>query len=395
MNINKLDTHDIKEIINKTIGEINNSRGEIVNIVDYARTEYENIKVELQEVRIRAEQIIEEVDTLEVKDKLMRKKLAHVSKEFNQYNEAEVKEVYDKALETRTQFVIKKNEEKQLIAKRNQLEMSLKKTAGTIESAERAINQISIAASYLKGEVLSTIEGMDQGTEMFFGIKILEAQENERKRISRDIHDGPAQYIANILMKADLCERLIQKDMIKGINELSELKSAVRQALKEVRGIIYDLRPMSLDDLGLNKTIEEFIKKSNEDGSLKVDLKLKPIKDEVESIIQVAVFRIIQEIVNNIKKHAQANNVQISIEYGLKCLRLVIVDNGIGFNVEETMDKVKVSGSSYGLIGILERIKQLQGNIIIDSGIGKGTAYNIKLPVNREVIQNGTGTADN
>lgn len=390
MNSNKLDTNTIKEIVNKTIGEINNSRGEIVTIVDHARSEHETILVELHEVRSRAVQIIDEVDSLEIKDKLMRKKLAMVSKEFNTFTENEVREAYDQALETRTQFMLKKSEEKQLIAKRNQLELSLKKALGTIESAEKAINQISLAASYLKGEILSTLEGIDQGSEMFFGIKILEAQENERKRISRDIHDGPAQYIANILMKADICERIIRIDMDKGIAELNDLKSAVRQALKEVRGIIYDLRPMSLDDLGLNKTIEEFVKKFNEDGTLIVHLKLKPIKDEVESIIQIAVFRIVQEIVNNVKKHARANQIQIALDYGSKYLRVIIVDDGIGFNVEETLQKVRTGGSSYGLIGILERVKQLQGQIIIDSSAGKGTAYNVKLPVNREVIQNET-----
>lgn len=392
MNNSKLDSNMIKQIINKTIGEINNSRGEIVTIVDYARSEHEAIISELQEVRKRAEQIIEEVDTLEIKDKIMRKKLAMVSKEFKTFSESEVRAVYDQALETRTQFMIKKSDEKLLISKRNQLELSLKKSIGTIESAEKAINQISLAASYLKGEILATLDGIDQGSEMFFGIKILEAQENERKRISRDIHDGPAQYIANILMKADLCERIIQIDMNRGILELYELKTAVRQALKEVRGIIYDLRPMSLDDLGLNKTIEEFVNKSNEDASLTVTFKLKPIKDEVESIIQIAVFRIIQEIINNIKKHARAKQVQIMLDYGSKYLRIIIVDDGIGFNVEETMKKVKTGSSSYGLIGILERVKQLQGLIIIDSGAGKGTSYNIKLPVNREVIQDETSS---
>ncbi len=387
----KAEANVIKEIIDKTIGEINNARGEIVNIVDYARNEHENIKLELAETRKIAEKIIGEVDALEMRDKLMRKKLSHVSKEFNTYSEEQVREVYDAALETRMQLMTKKNEEKMLIAKRTHLELSLKKTMGTIENADKAINQIGLAASYLKGEVMANIEGVDQGTEMFFGIKILEAQENERKRISRDIHDGPAQYVANILMKADLCERIIQKDMKQGLLELQELKKAVGQALKEVRGIIYDLRPMSLDDLGLNKTIEEFVKKSNEENECKFELKLTPMKEEVESIIQIAVFRIIQEIVNNIKKHAKANNVHISLEYGAKYLRIIVSDDGIGFNLEEIMDRVKKSGSSYGIIGILERVKQLKGDITIDSEVGKGTTFIVKLPISREVMENENG----
>lgn len=386
----KLENKDIEtvnNIIKKIVDEISNSRGEIVDIIDYARSEHQSIKKELKSIKQRAETIIEEVDTLEIKDKLMRKKLAKVSKHFNRYDEEEVKQVYDQALQIRTVYIQKKNDEKELITRRNQLEIALKKSIRTIESAEKAVNQISIAISYLKGEILSVLEDMDKESEMFFGIKILEAQENERKRISRDIHDGPAQYVANILMKAQITEKIIQVNMKEGLDELQELKDSIKLALKEIRSIIYDLRPMSLDDLGLNTTIEEFAKKFSIDNDIAVQIKIKPLKDEIESIIQVAVFRCIQEIFNNIKKHAKASTVQLQLDYGSKYLRVVIADDGVGFNVDETLEKVKKTNTSFGLVGIIERVEQLQGNIIINSSIGQGTAFNIKLPVSRKVIK--------
>lgn len=384
---NNLDFFTVNEIIKKTIDEIIDSRGQIVDIVDNARLDHENIKSELDTIRKKAEQIINEVDALEIKDKMMRRKLAEVSKNFGKYSEAEVQVVYEQAFEVKTDYITKKNEEKELIRRRNQLELTLKNTIKTIESAEKAINQISIAVSYLKGEILSAIEGLDKNSEMVFGIQILEAQESERKRISRDIHDGPAQHIANIVMKADICEKVIKKDMEQGLNELTELKEAVKIALKEVRSIIYDLRPMSLDDLGLNNTLEDFVKKFTKDNDIKINLKLKTIKEEIESIIQVAVFRIVQEIFNNIKKHSRATNVEMTLDYGTKYLRMIVVDNGIGFNVDNTLKEVKAKKESYGILGILERVKQLQGTIKIDSSEGKGASYIIKLPVSREVIK--------
>jgi len=222
---------------------------------------------------------------------------------------------------------------------------------------------------------------------MFIGIKILEAQENERKRISRDIHDGPAQHIANIIMKADICKKIIQNDLNEGLKELSDLKESVKVALKEVRSIIFDLRPMSLDDLGLNKTIEQTVKAISEDFNIDINLKLKPMESEVEPIIQVAVFRIVQEIFNNIKKHSKATHVQVKLDFGTKYLRLLISDDGIGFDVNETLKKVKTKGTSYGLIGILDRVNQLQGQIHIEASPGAGSVYSVVLPVNREVIR--------
>ena len=381
-----IDIDHINNIIKKIIGQISNSRKQILEIVDNARTEYEGLKTEIALIRGIIDKAINEVDALEVQDKLMRKKLVEVSKKFNIYDEREIKSVYEKASDIRVKFIMKQNEEKQLREKRDSLELALKKSMKNIDNSEKIINQISIAMAYLEGDILSFLEGADKSSDMFIGIKILEAQENERKRISRDIHDGPAQHIANIIMKADICSIVIQKDLNEGLKELSDLKESVKVALKEVRSIIFDLRPMTLDDLGLNKTIEQTVRTISEDFNIDIKLKLKPMNTEVESIIQVAVFRIIQEIFNNIKKHSKANHVEVKLDYGTKYLRLIISDDGIGFAVEETLTRVKTKGNSYGLIGILDRVKQLQGEIHIESSKNAGSVYNVVLPVNREVI---------
>ena len=382
-----VDVGHINDIIKKIIKQISNSREQILEIVDNVRTEYENQKAELVLIRGNIDKIINEVDALEAQDKLMRKKLVEVSKKFNSFNEDEIKSVYEKASDIRVKFIMKQNDEKQLRERRDALEIALKKSIKNIDNSEKVINQISIAMGYLEGDILSVLEGSDKSSEMFIGIKILEAQENERKRISRDIHDGPAQHIANIIMKTDICTIIIQKDMNAGLKELSDLKESVKVALKEVRSIIFDLRPMSLDDLGLNKTIEQTVKTISEEFNIEIKLKLKPMQTEVESIIQVAVFRIIQEIFNNIKKHSKAKHVDVKLDYGTKYLRLLISDDGIGFDVDETLKRVKTKGTSYGLIGILDRVNQLQGEIHIESSKGAGSVYNVVLPVNREVIR--------
>lgn len=235
--------------------------------------------------------------------------------------------------------------------------------------------------------ILSKLETDNKNSEMFMGIKILEAQENERKRVARDIHDGPAQHMSNIVMKVDICKMIITKDLQKGLEELDDLKDSVKVALKEVRGIIFDLRPMSLDDLGLNQTIQETVKPITQESGIDIDLRLKNVKSEIEPIIQVAVYRIIQEVFNNIKKHSKASHAEVRLDFGTKYLILIISDNGVGFDVEETLKRVKTKGASYGLIGIFDRVNQLQGEIDIKSSLGKGTVYNVRLPINREVMK--------
>ncbi len=144
---------------------------------------------------------------------------------------------------------------------------------------------------------------------------------------------------------------------------------------------------MALDDLGLNKTIEMNVSTIFEKNDIKISYKLAKLSPKVEKIIQVAIFRISQEILNNIKKHAKANHISIMTEYGTKYMRITISDDGVGFDVDETLRRVRAQKKSYGLIGIIERVDQLQGEFDVDSS-ELGTIFNIKLPVNREVILN-------
>ncbi|MDF2877912.1 MAG: two-component sensor histidine kinase [Clostridia bacterium] len=383
----ELDISIIGEISKKIIAAIDSSRDQILEIIDNIRTEQENLKAQLEAIKGEVEKVINEVDGLEKQDKAIRKRLAEVSADFHKYTEQHIKAAYEKAADIRVRWYTKKNEEKALREKRTQLEMALKKTMKNIQNAEKVVSQISIALGYLEGDMLSALGNTNQNSEMFLGIKILEAQEDERRRIARDIHDGPAQHMANAVMRVDICDMIIQRNLKEGLKELANLKESVKTALKEVRNIIFDLRPMSLDDLGLNETIKEMIQSMTKESELDVKLQLKPIREKIEPIIQVAVYRITQEVFNNIKKHSKAKLAEVRLDFGTQHLMLIISDNGIGFNVEETLKEVKAKASSYGLMGIFDRVNQLQGKIQIKSLQGTGTTYTVKLPINREVMR--------
>ena len=377
---------EVHSIFNQVIQSIDQSKNQIVDLVNDSRLELQRLKEALDSLKRQIEKVIMKVDELTLKEKMARNTLAQVSKNFQTNSEDVIRKAYEKASDFRISLKLAQREEDDLRKERTSLELAIKRVLKNIGESEQVIHQVSIAGSYLKGEILSAIESVGLNQNMMLGVMVLEAQENERRRISRDIHDGPAQRVANIVMKADLCEKIARKDLEEGLKELNELKAVTREALEEVRGIIYHLRPMSFDDLGLNKTLE-MNTKGILDSSININYSLRPVPDALEEIIQLAVFRISQEIFNNIEKHAQAKNVYIQTEYGTKYMRLIIGDDGVGFDVNKTLDRVKTEKQSFGLLGLIERVEQLQGQIKIDSTKENGTIYNIKLPLNREVIQ--------
>ena len=381
---NQIDIEKVNDIMGEIISTIDKSKNQLLDIVETAREEHELLKNELSLIKGEIDRVIGEVDRLTLKDKMVRNKLAEVSKAFKTHSENDIKRAYDAASEVKVELLSANKEEQLLKIRRTALEMSLKRAIKNIQNAEHVVHQVTIAVTYLKGEILSAIDEI--GNEgMAMGVRILEAQENERMRISRDIHDGPAQQIASIVMKADFCERIAKQDVDKGLAELSELKDQARKALKEVRGIIHDLRPMSLDDLGLNETVETYTLDFAKENDIQIHVRTGKIVTEIEPIIKVAVYRLVQELLNNIKKHSKCKNVSIQLEYGTKYLRLTVMDDGVGFDVETTLEYLKKKHISYGLLGIYDRVNQFKGEINIHSKLSEGTTVMIKLPVNREV----------
>lgn len=382
-----VDAKQIKRIVEKTLETIEKSKNEIYDIVENARAEVERVKLRLKEIQEKTASVIDEVDKLEVQDKLMRKKLVQVSKEFDRFTEHDIKDVYEQASEIRAQFYLKQQEEKNLRAQREELEQSLKKARYILNSAEKLISQVGIAMNYLSSEVNDAVIGENGEEAIYLGIKVLEAQEEERRRLSRDIHDGPAQSIANIVLKAEICRTLMEKNIPEGLKELEELKKSVRSTLQDIRKIIYDLRPMSIDDLGIIPTLRRFAQEFSEKTGLKVLVETAKLNSDVEKIIQIAVFRLVQELFNNVEKHAKCSEVTLELAFGIKYLSLEVSDNGAGFDFEEALEKAHIEQKSFGLIGLIERVEQLHGQIHYNSQIGRGTKVVIKIPVNREVMR--------
>lgn len=375
----------IKEVVEKTIKSIESSKEEIYNIVENAQNQVESIRLELAEVQALINDVISQVDKLEAKDKLMRQKLVLVSRSFTSFSEKDVQEVYEKASEIRIAFRMKEQEEKNLRARRSSLEVHLKKAEEILRTAEKLIGQVSVAMNFLSGE-LGNIQGTGNEGDAECGIQMLVAIENEKRKLSREIHDGPAQSIANIVMKADICKAVMKRDVELGFRELDDLKESVRSTLQEIRHIIYELRPGLLEDKGLIDALEELIADFKRYSGCEVYFRSKPVPKDIDSMMEVAVFRLIQETLNNIKKHARAKNVDMIMVFDGRFIDVRIKDDGVGFETKAVFEKINETGASYGLRGMKERVNQLYGDFSCQSQTGMGTEMAFRIPINKEVM---------
>lgn len=381
------DMREFNDIIKQTIDAIEMSKNEIYHIVEHARVEFEQTKEKIDRVQAQVARVIEHVDTLQRKEKEARQHLMVVSRDLTRYKESDIKAAYENATELRLQLQLKQNEEKQLIKQRRDLEMSLRKVERILESGQKLINQVGIALNFITSDSIERMTSQSTHEDrVYVGLRVLEAQEEERRRISREIHDGPAQAMANIVFKAEITKAVFKRDTNQGFAELDELKETVRQTLDEVRKIIYDLRPMSLDDIGLMPTIRKHLDKFKEETGIKIEFHATEMKEEVDKIIQLAIFRILQEIMNNVKKHSKADLMKLQIAFGSKYLSIKVTDDGVGFDYEETLDRVKREGQSYGLLGLKSRVEDLHGSLKVNSEMGKGTSYYVKIPISKEVM---------
>lgn len=373
------DPTSIDTILDKTIATVTESKEQIFEIGEQSREEFDQLSNELKEIREEVLEVIRQGDILETKSRLARAKLAEVSKHFERYGEYEIKQAYETASEYQVQLISTRQKEASLRQRRDDIERRLLNLKETIERAERLVSQISVVLNYLDADLRKVGEMVkDAKAKQDFGLQIIEAQEDERARVSREIHDGPAQMLANVLLRSELIEKIyMQKGVEEARSELKDLRQMVKEALTEVRRIIYDLRPMALDDLGLVPTLEKYLRTLCDATGINIQMRSFGSERRLPSKMEVATYRLIQESVQNACKHAQADEIQVKIEFQQN-LSILVRDNGVGFNPDEKKDK------SFGLIGMKERVELLEGTMKIDTNPGKGTVIFIQIPLTEQ-----------
>ncbi|MGE5373241.1 MAG: sensor histidine kinase [Solirubrobacterales bacterium] len=373
-----VDIGTLEEIVDQVVSTVENARTEIYDIADEARKEYEGLAADLFALKEEARAIIAEVEKCERAERQARQRLVEVSRNFKSTSEDEIKAAYDTASQLQVRLASLREQEKSLLRRRDDLERSLKRVSDIAHRAEGLMEQVNMAVRMLKGNFEQITEQLgDIAKRQNLALWMIQAQEEERKKIARELHDGPAQGLASLIMRMDWIDRIWDQDREKARQEMNQLKAMARENINEVRRVIFDLRPVSLDELGLVPALRDYLGEYEAKHALAVHFQLVGQERRLESTLEVALFRLVQEALTNVKKHAGVTEATVKLETSPEMVTVIIRDEGQGFDPEV----IHKQRGHYGIIGMKERVEFFGGEIKVNSKPGHGVQVTIKLPL--------------
>ncbi|MDQ6859241.1 MAG: sensor histidine kinase [Chloroflexota bacterium] len=250
-----------------------------------------------------------------------------------------------------------------------------------LKQLQLVINHIESSAAYLGGAGTEPQRDDEQERLVTVAQRVLESLEAERERLYRDVHDGPAQVLANAMFEVEYVERIAERATGEARTalkaELANLKSQFRMSLDSVRGMIYDLRPPVLSELGLAGAIRNYATEYQARYGLRVDCHLDTSATGLEPAQELAIYRVMQEALQNVHKHAQAATVGIVWQMARDQWVMHCTDDGIGFDLV----KVARRQRSVGLLAMRERAELIGARLQVQSTPGQGTAVTLLLPL--------------
>ncbi len=345
----------------------------IETLRDNYREEQQKLHRELTEIDVLIRQNTMDVDKLAQRELSVSNRVRDLEVNLEKYSKAEIKNFFGAAQEVSMRLQSMKAQLEQLQVRQSSMRALQNKLSEIVE---------------LFNELLGTGDSDEEtggggivGSNDVVITNIIQTHEKELERISLQIHDGPVQVMSNLVLRAEICQRMLERDVDQARGELSSLKTAITTALQEGRKLIFDLRPMTLDDLGLVPTLRRFGGQFGEKNKLEVDIISQNMDMRLPSHYEVAIFRFVQEALNNVAQHANASQVRVLLSSYEDTLQIVVEDDGSGFNVQETLDESN-KRRTMGIETMQQRVEvMLQGEFGLESAIGRGTRVAATVPM--------------
>jgi two-component system sensor histidine kinase DegS len=324
----------------------------------------------VKEISLLVEQSHGEVEKLAKRNANITSRIHQLQAHFDTVPREDIRTVYDDALDA----------QQRLYTMRGQLE-KLQSDEEHLQTFSEYVTRTLKILGEKPDLGVEEAEGSLGGSETVFG-QIVQAQEDERRKISRQMHDGPAQVLTNFILQTEIAARLFDTDVELAREELENLKEAANSSFVKIRDFIFELRPMMLDDLGLVPTVKRYAEAFKEKTGLDVVVLNTGIERRLESHHEVVLFRAIQTLLANIRDHAQATQVKITIDLEEKNARASIEDNGVGFDPEI----IETEGYESRSLNVLcNQIELLGGMVEIDSKPGEGARIVVRLSTEDQV----------
>lgn len=333
-------------------------------IHDEILVEIDQARQELQEITLLLEQSQLEVNKLAQRNASVSSRLQQLHSQFDSIPRADIRMTYDTALDA----------QQRLFVMRGQLE----KLQSDKAHLARYLNLLERVGDTLDRGILSGTTGTRETFKSFEAI--IQAQEAERQRLSRRMHDGPAQALSNFILQSEIAMRLFDVNQQQAREELENLKESAGDTFQQVRDFIFELRPMMLDDLGLIPTMKRYIQAFQEKTGSDVRFTVTGVERRLDNYIEVIIFRAVQDLLGNALRESQANQIEVQLDIADTYVKIILEDNGKGFDEETLEDDNKV-----GVKVIKERVEMLGGYLNVDSVIGQGTRVVFQVPVGASV----------
>jgi two-component system sensor histidine kinase DegS len=301
-----------------------------------------------------------EVNKLAQRNGSINAHLQQMQSQFDTMPRADIRMAYDSALEAQQRLFVMRGQ----VEKLQSDQAHIKRYVGIMEQTLKA----------MEGGTPNSPHGQDSSTGRMVEM-IIQAQESERQRLSRQMHDGPAQALSNFILQTEIAMRLFDIDQAKAKEELANLKIAATGTFRKVRDFIFELRPMMLDDLGLVPTLKRYVDAYKEQSGMDARLTVSGMERRLESYQEVMVFRAIQELLNNAARHSQATAVKVQLDMAETTVKVVVDDNGKGFDTDKLGER-----TGMGLKVIRDRVEMLGGTIDVEAVIGQGARVTFSIP---------------
>lgn len=217
--------------------------------------------------------------------------------------------------------------------------------------------------------------------------RIVEIQEEARKKLARDLHDGPTQSVGAIAMRVNFARRLLTRDSDAAAEELFKIEELARRTTKEIRQMLFTLRPLILESEGLVPALQQLAEKVLENHGQNVIVEAQPnVVEGLEMGKQGVVFYIVDEAITNARKHAEADHIYVRLARKGDLLHLEIEDDGVGFDLAAVEDNYDQRGS-LGMVNLRERAELVNGKLHIDTARGRGTRIHVAIPLTMEAAE--------
>jgi two-component system, NarL family, sensor histidine kinase DegS len=325
------------------------------------QSEFDDTTRALKEITLMLEQSRVELGKLTQRNAAVTAHLQQIHDQIGKIAPEEIRTVYDSALDAQQRLFVMRGQLEKLQSDQSHLE----RYKGMLERLKGALSTGGMGGN-----------GKSDGGSLAGVEMLVNAQEAERQRLSRQMHDGPAQALSNFILQTEIAMRLLDVDPVQARNELGNLKVAAMSTFQKVRNFIFELRPMMLDDLGLAPTIRRYADTFKEQAGVEVSVMISGNERRLESYVEVMVFRSMQELLSNAVHQNQATLVKIQMDIGDTTIRLSLDDNGKGLDID-LLEKEP----NLGLKLIKDRTEMLGGKFEIDSAPGKGSRITLSIPV--------------